>query len=208
MSVHSEIDDTLRQLGSVEPPPGLEQARINRRLQASSNASRNRFSARVTRTIATFALAASVALSAVVLNPALRSRAFHHAAAPGVPAANTPRVVAPVSGGFGTASAVHVPVEPVPVQPTPVNQGRGRSRSGRAVLPQAATSHLCRGELPHPTLPLPPLLIRRTDFLEHCLDNHVNDCQHRRSNESGAKAGDLQPWSDLACQDEHERIDD
>ena len=28
MSVHSEIDDTLRQLGSVEPPSGLER-RIN-----------------------------------------------------------------------------------------------------------------------------------------------------------------------------------
>jgi hypothetical protein len=140
MSVHSEIDDTLRQLGSVEPPSGLER-RVNLRLQNS----RNRFSARVTRTIATFALAASVALSAVVLNPALRSRAFHHGSAPSMPAANTPRVVSPVSGGFGTASAVHVPVEPVPVQPTPVNQGRGRSRSGRAVLPTGNLAPLPRG---------------------------------------------------------------
>jgi hypothetical protein len=140
MSVHSEIDDTLRRLGGVEPPPGLER-RVNLRLQNS----RNRFSARVTRTIATFALAASVALSAVVLNPALRSRAFHHASAPSTPAANTPRVVAPVSGGFGTASAVHVPVEPVAVQPTPVNQGRGRSRSGRAVLPTGNLAPLPRG---------------------------------------------------------------
>jgi hypothetical protein len=140
MSVHSEIDDTLRRLGSVEPPPGLER-RVNLRLQNS----RKRFSARVTRTIATFALAASVALSAVVLNPVLRSRAFHHAAAPSMPTANTPRVVAPVSGGFGTASAVHVPVEPVPVQPTPVNQGRGRSRSGRAVLPSGNLAPLPRG---------------------------------------------------------------
>jgi hypothetical protein len=90
-------------------------------------------------------LAASVALSAVVLNPALRNRAFHHASAPSMPAANTPRVVAPVSGGFGTASAVHVPVEPVPVQPTPVNQGRGRSRSGRAVLPTGNLAPLPRG---------------------------------------------------------------
>ena len=140
MSVHSEIDDTLRRLGSVEPPSGLER-RINLRLQNS----RNRFSARVARTIAACALAASVALSAVVLNPALRSRAFHHASAASMPAANTPRVVAPVSGGFGTASAVHVPVEPVPVQPTPVNQGRGRSRSGRAVLPSGAPASLPRG---------------------------------------------------------------
>jgi hypothetical protein len=140
MSVHSEIDDTLRQLGSVEPPSGLER-RVNLRLQSE----RRRFSVTVTRTIAACALAASVALSAVVLNPALRSRAFHHASGPSVPAANTPRVVSPVSGGFGTASAVHVPVEPVPVQPTPVNQGRGRSRSGRAMLPTGNLAPLPRG---------------------------------------------------------------
>jgi hypothetical protein len=132
MTVHSDIDDTLRQLGSVEPPSGLE-GRVNLRLQGS----RNRFSATVTRTIA---------LSVVVLNPALRSRAFHHrVAAAGTPAANAPRVVSPVSGGFGTASAVHVPVEPVPVQPTPVNQGRGRSRSGRVVLPNGNLAPLPRG---------------------------------------------------------------
>jgi hypothetical protein len=140
MSVHSEIDDILRRLGSVEPPSGLER-RVNLRLQSS----RRRFSVTVTRTIAACALAASVALSAVVLNPALRSRAFHHASAASIPAANPPRVVAPVSGGFGTASAVHVPVEPVPVQPTPVNQGRGRSRSGRAVLPNGNLAPLPRG---------------------------------------------------------------
>jgi hypothetical protein len=140
MSVHSEIDDTLRRLGSVEPPSGLER-RVNLRLQNS----RDRFSTRVTRTIATCALAASVALSAVVLNPALRSRVFHHASAPNMPAVNTPRIMAPVSGGFGTASAVHVPVEPVPVQPTPINQGRGRSRSGRAVLPTGNLAPLPRG---------------------------------------------------------------
>ena len=152
MTVHSDIDDTLRQLGSVEPPSGLE-GRVNLRLQGS----RNRFSATVTRTIATGALAASVALSVVVLNPALRSRAFHHAAPPSMPAANTPRVVAPVSGGFGTASAVHVPVEPVPVQPTPVNQGRGRSRSGRAVLPTGNLAPLPRGvAAPHATPAVSP----------------------------------------------------
>ncbi len=152
MSVHSEIDDTLRHLGSVEPPSGLER-RVNLRLQSE----RRRFSVTVTRTIAACALAASVALSAVVLNPALRSRAFHHAAGPSVPTANTPRVVSPVSGGFGTASAVHVPVEPVPVQPTPVNQGRGRSRSGRAMLPTGNLAPLPRGvAAPHATPAVSP----------------------------------------------------
>jgi hypothetical protein len=152
MSVHSEIDDTLRRLGSVEPPSGLER-RVNLRLQNS----RDRFSTRVTRTIATCALAASVALSAVVLNPALRSRVFHHASAPNMPAVNTPRIMAPVSGGFGTASAVHVPVEPVPVQPTPINQGRGRSRSGRAVLPTGNLAPLPRGvAAPHASRAVAP----------------------------------------------------
>jgi hypothetical protein len=149
MNVHSEIDDTLRRLGSVHPPSGLE-ARINQRLQASSNASgnatRNRFSLSMTRTIAACALAASVALSAVVLNPALRSRVFHHhTSAQSAPPVNAPRMVPPASGGFGTASAVHVPVEPVPVQATPVNQGRGRSRTGRAVLPTGNLAPLPRG---------------------------------------------------------------
>jgi hypothetical protein len=145
MNVHSEIDDTLRRLGSVDPPSGLE-ARINQRLQVSRNASRNRFSASMTRTIAACALAASVALSAVVLNPALRSRLFHHhTSAQSAPPVNSPRMVAPAAGGFGTASAVHVPVEPVPVEATPVNQGRGRSRTGRAVLPTGTLAPLPRG---------------------------------------------------------------
>jgi len=145
MNVHSEIDDTLRRLGSVDPPSGLE-ARINQRLQVSRNASRNRFSASMTRTIAACALAASVALSAVVLNPALRSRLFHHhTSAQSAPPVNIPRMVPPASGGFGTASAVHVPVEPVPVPATPVNQGRGRSRTGRAVLPTGNLAPLPRG---------------------------------------------------------------
>ncbi len=143
MSIHSEIDDTLRRLGSVEPPSGLER-RINLRLQSSTQPLFSPF--RSTRTIAACALAASVAVSAVALNPALRSLVFHHHAnAQSAPLVNAPRVVAPAAGGFGTASAVHVPVEPVPVQPTPVNQGRGRSRSGRAVLPAGNLAPLPRG---------------------------------------------------------------
>ena len=73
MNIHSEIDDTLRRLGSVEPPSDLEK-RVNLRLQTP----RNRFSFPPVRTMAACALAASVALSAVVLNPALRSLVFHH----------------------------------------------------------------------------------------------------------------------------------
>ena len=141
MTIHSEIDDTLRRLGSVEPPTGFER-RVHLRLQRQPS----RFSAPVNRAIAVGALAASVALSAVALNPALRSMVFHHhAAIQSAPAGNSPRVTLPVPGGFGAASAVHVPIEPVPVQPTPVNQGRGRSRSGRALLPNSSSAPLPRG---------------------------------------------------------------
>ena len=141
MSIHSEIDETLRRLGSVEPPSGLNR-RVNLRLQTPSS----RFSSSMIQTLAACGVAATVALSAVALNPALRSMVFHHhSSALITPAASTPRVVPAAPGGFGTASAVHVPVEPVPVQPTPVNQGRGRSRSGRAVLPNGAPAPLPRG---------------------------------------------------------------
>ena len=138
MTLHSEIDETLRRLGSVEPPPGLNR-RVNLRLQTP----RSRFSSSMIQTLAACGVAATVALSAVALNPALRSMVFHHhSSALITPAASAPRVVPAAPGGFGTASAVHVPVEPVPVQPTPVNQGRGRSRSdprsGRALLPNGA----------------------------------------------------------------------
>lgn len=43
MSIHSEIDDTLRRLGSVEPPAGLEK-RIHLRLLVPAIASRFRWS--------------------------------------------------------------------------------------------------------------------------------------------------------------------
>lgn len=140
MRIQSEIDETLGWLGSVEPRKGLEQ-RIQQRLGIPR---RRRVFSRM-RIVYVGALAASVALSAVVVNPALRSMVFHpHGSAQNAPL-NAPRVVAPSVGGFGTASAVHVPVEPVPVQPTPLNQGRGRSRSGRAVLPDGTLAPLPRG---------------------------------------------------------------
>jgi hypothetical protein len=150
MSIHSEIDETLRRLGSVEPPSGLER-RVNLRLENP----RKGFSVSMVRAISACALAAGLALSAVALNPGLRDLVLHHyAAAPSMPVAGAPRVIAPSAGGFGTASAVHVPVEPVPVQPTPVNQGRGRSRSGRGVLPNGPQTPLPRGvAAPHAPLP-------------------------------------------------------
>jgi hypothetical protein len=147
MNIQSEIDDTLRRLGSAEPPLGLER-RVNLRLQIPHQ----RFS--TTRIYAACALAASIALSAVALNPALRNLVFHpHSQS--MRAVDAPRVVAPTAGGFGTASAVHVPVQPVPVQPTPVNQGRGRSRSGRTALPNGAPAPLPRG-VATPNAPFSP----------------------------------------------------
>jgi hypothetical protein len=139
MSIRSEIDETLRLLGSAQPPPGLER-RVNLRLQSP----RSHFS--IIQAFFACAVAASVAISAVTLNPALRRLVFRqHSGAQATRAVAAPRVVTPAPGGFGTASAVHVPVEPVPVQPSPVNQGRGRSRSGRTVLPNGTLAPLPRG---------------------------------------------------------------
>jgi hypothetical protein len=149
MSIQSEIDETLGRLGRVEPPPGLE-----KRIQMRLRFPRRRFAVSVTRTLAACALAASVALAAVALNPGLRNLVFHRHSGTGSSAVTAPRVVAPAAGGFGTASAVHVPAEPVPVQPTPVNQGRGRSRSGRAVLPNGTVAPLPRG-VASPSAPPP-----------------------------------------------------
>ena len=141
MTIESEIDEVLRRLREAEPPSGLER-RISTRLQMP----RKRFAVSVVQAMSDCALAAGVALSAVALNPALRSLVLHHhSSTQSLRVVDVPRVVAPAVGGFGTASAVHVPVEPVPVQPTPINQGRGRSRSGRAVLPNGALAPLPRG---------------------------------------------------------------
>ena len=140
MNIHSEIDETLRRLGSVQPPPGLAR-RVELRLQAP----RRGFFLSLPQAFAACAVAASVAVSAVVFQPALRHLALpHHGSAQNLPLAETPRV-APVTGGFGTASAVHVPVAPVPVEPTPVNHGRGRSRTGRTELPAGSPTALPRG---------------------------------------------------------------
>jgi hypothetical protein len=148
MSIHSEIDETLRRLGSVEPRSGLER-RVNLRLQVP----RKSFSLSTIQAISVCALAAGAALSAVALNPGLRNLVLHRHSVT-QPVAGAPRIVVPAGGGFGTASAVHVPLEPVPVQPTPVNQGRGRSRSGRGVLPNGNQSPLPRG-VAAPHIPLP-----------------------------------------------------
>jgi hypothetical protein len=139
MNRKPEFDETLGLLGSVEPPAGLEQ-RIQQRLRMEP---RRPFFSRI-RIISSSALAASVALSAAVLNPRVRQLVLHPASAQTEPFRG-PQVVAPAAGGFGSASAMHVPVEPVVVQPTPVTQGRGRGRSGRAVLPNGSVAPLPRG---------------------------------------------------------------
>ena len=133
MKIHSEIDETLLRLGSVQPPLGLE-TRINLRLDVG----RKGFFLSAPQAIAACALAASVAASAVAFQPALRNLVLPHHTAPLVEA---PRV----APGFGPASAVHVPAAPIAVQPTPVNRGCCRSRSGRTVLPAGSETPLPRG---------------------------------------------------------------
>jgi hypothetical protein len=135
MSIPSDIDETLRHLGSVQSPSGMEE-RIHRALQHAPR----RFSMTVVYAVSGGALAASVAVSAMILHPGLFHPGTQNYGA-GAPA----RIASPAPRGFGSASAVHVPAEPIPVQPTPTNHGSGRARSSRANLPPGALAPLPRG---------------------------------------------------------------
>ncbi len=149
MNTDAEIEETLRRLGSAEPPPGLAR-RVELRLQAP----RRIFFLTVPQAIAACAVAGSVAVSAVVFQPALHRLALPHPSnAQTLPPVEVPRVAAPVAGGFSTSAARHVPVEPVPVEPTPANHGRGRSRSGRTELPSESQTPLPRGVAAPNSLP-------------------------------------------------------
>jgi hypothetical protein len=140
MTNYSDIDETLARLGSVEPPAGLAR-RVEQRLDAPPR--RSWFT--LPRAIAACAVAASVAASALILDPALRNFLLpHHPAAQTVQQAEPPRV-APSQGGFGAARTMVVPATPVPVPPSPVNHGRGHSRSGRMELPPGSQTALPRG---------------------------------------------------------------
>jgi hypothetical protein len=139
MKLDPQIDKTLRLIGNVQPPPGLEN-RIDARVRAA-----RRRSLRIITSVSIAAVAASVAIGTMALSPGLRELAFqelhvhHRAVAPAMPALAHP------ASGFGAASAVHVPAAPMPVEPTPVTQGRGHSRSGRGVLPNGTRTPLPHG---------------------------------------------------------------
>lgn len=135
MKTQSEIDATLRLLGSAQPPSGLER-RVLGRLDA------RRGGGTTLHFVSAAAIAASVALVAAGLTPSIRELAFHGTVT--APRALAPRAVPHPAGGFGAASAVHLPAAPIPVQPTPVSQGRGRARSDREWTPGSA-----RVRLPH-----------------------------------------------------------
>jgi hypothetical protein len=51
------------------------------------------------------------------------------------------------------------------------------------------------------------LEFRPTYPLQHRFDDHMDHSQHQGANEGRAEAGNLQSWSDLGRQHEHERID-
>jgi hypothetical protein len=144
MSTHSEIDEVLARLGNVEPPAGMVR-RVEQRLDAGPQ--RSWFPSWLTlpRAIAACAVAASVAASALVFDPALRNFLLpHHSSAQTVQQAAPPRV-APSQGNFGSAGKMLVPADPVPVPPSPVSHGRGHSRSGRMELPSGSQTALPRG---------------------------------------------------------------
>ena len=94
MTIQSEIDETLRRLGSAEPPIGLGKAR-----KPSASAPAPAFFPRPRGSTCSrrCAVVASIALSAVALNPALRNLVLHpHSQS--MRAVDTPRVVAPCGG--------------------------------------------------------------------------------------------------------------
>lgn len=133
MNTQSQIDATLRLVGNVQPPSGLEH-RVNARLKAP----RRRFT--VIHSLRALAIAASLAIAALALGPFKRELAPHRNA--GSPLL---RVTMPAKGAFGAASAVHVPTAPLPVPAAPVNHGRGHTRSGRATLPPGSRVPLAAG---------------------------------------------------------------
>ena len=158
LDISSQIDQALERVGSVDVPAGLE-ARVQQHLQGQGP----RFSLSVMRYVSAGALAASVAVSALLFNPTVRTMVFPAHPLPATPVGSgviapvNPPMSGPATGGFGTSSAVHVPSQPVPVQPTPLSQGRGHSRSGRALLPNGALAPLPRGVAsPHTPVPHTP----------------------------------------------------
>jgi hypothetical protein len=144
MKTESQIDATLRILGGVQPPPGLEE-RVRARLEAP------RRSPRTIHFVSAAALAASVAISMFALSPALRETVLRNRlhSEPSVASQPAARPIAHPAGDFGAASAVHVPTMPIPVAPIPASQsqGRGHTRSNGA--------HSTGKELPRAANPAP-----------------------------------------------------
>ncbi len=138
MKTQSQIDDALSLIGNAQPPSGLERRVLSRLYAPRRGATAIHF-------VSAAAIAASMAITAVTLAPALRDLRGEFAAGPAsaVPSL-VPRATARPKGDFGAASAVHLPTAPVKVQPSPVNQGRGHARSTRTI---AAGSP--RARMPH-----------------------------------------------------------
>jgi hypothetical protein len=147
MKTRSEIDATLRLLAEAQPPAGME-----RRIHARLATPRKGFTPIHTWSAA--AVAASVAISAAALSPAIRRVALHQ----GQPLVVSP-IAAPIprtsgaNAGFGAASGKIMTPSVVPIAPAQLGTGRGHPRSvhrvtshspARTTVPQAiaARSHL------------------------------------------------------------------
>jgi hypothetical protein len=123
MTTQTDIDATLRLIGCASPSDGIED-RIQLRLEAS----RGRRPALYT--VSVIAIAASLAIAAIVLNPLSHQFSAHE----GIRNTPIPRTTA---HAFGGASAVHVPTAPIPVGPTPIGQGRGHERAAAPAVSAA-----------------------------------------------------------------------
>lgn len=138
MKPDGEIDSALRALGSARPPEGME-----RRIHARLDVAPRRFPVRYS--VSAAAIAAGVLIFAAILSPSNRSNSqgedspLHSAAARNdqQPTAQNPardveqQIMARPRSSFGTASAVHVPDQPIALEPAPVGQRRGHTRSSR-----------------------------------------------------------------------------
>ena len=138
MKTQSQIDDALSLIGNAQPPSGLERRVLSRLYAPRRGATAIHF-------VSAAAIAASMAIAAVTLAPALRDLRGESAGPASAVPSLVPRATARPKGDFGAASAVHLPTAPVKVQPSPVNQGRGHARSARTIAAGSPRAHMPHG---------------------------------------------------------------
>ena len=149
-TAESQIDAALHLLGKVQPPPGLAR-RVHARLETP------RPKLRAIHFVSAATVAASIAISTFALSPALREPVLRMRShfSPNLVSQPAAGLTTHPVGGFGAASAVHVPTMPMPVAPIPVSQGmgRGHTRSDQSRSASHAALHAGAHRSLHPAAP-------------------------------------------------------